>query len=45
MRKALKDLILQQLEGIHAGEDTLSLEAKIRVAFLSRVLTDLDVLG
>lgn len=45
MRQALKDLRLQRIEVIHAGEDTFPLEAKIRAVSLSRVLTDLDVLG
>ena len=45
MRQALKDLRLQRIEVIHAGEDTFPLEAKIRAVSLSRVLADLDVLG
>jgi len=45
MRQALKDLRLQRIEVIHAGEDTFPLEAKIRAVSLSRILTDLDVLG
>lgn len=45
MRQALKDLRLQRIEVIHAGEDTFPLEAKIRAVSLSRVLTDFDVLG
>ena len=45
MRQALKDLRLQRIEVIHAGEDTFPLEAKIRAVSLSRVLTDFDVFG
>jgi hypothetical protein len=45
MLQALKDLKLQRLEVIHAGEDTFSLEAKIRAVSISRVLIDLDVFG
>jgi predicted AAA+ superfamily ATPase len=45
MRQALKDLRLQRIEVIHAGEDTFPLEAKTRAVSLSRILTDLDVLG
>jgi hypothetical protein len=45
MRQALRDLRLQRIEVIHAGEDTFPLEEKIRAVSLSRILTDLDVLG
>jgi uncharacterized protein len=44
MRQALKDLQLQGIEVIHAGEGTFPLDEKIRAVSLSRLLTDIDVL-
>jgi predicted AAA+ superfamily ATPase len=45
MRQALKDLRLQGIDVIHAGEGTFPLDEKIRAVSLSRLLADVDVLG
>lgn len=45
MRQALKDLKLQRIDVIHAGDGTFPLDEKIRAVSLSRLLTDVGTLG
>jgi hypothetical protein len=42
MRTALKDLNLQRLDVIHAGEESFSLHKKVRAVSMSNLLTDLN---
>jgi hypothetical protein len=45
VRQALKDLKLQRIDVIYAGDSTFPLDAKIRAVSLSRLLIDIDTLG
>jgi predicted AAA+ superfamily ATPase len=45
MRQALKDLKLQRIDVIHAGDGTFPLDEKIPAVSLSRLLTDVGTLG
>ncbi len=45
MRHALKDLKLQRLDVVHAGESSFPLAKKIRAVSLSRLLSDLEPLA
>jgi len=44
MRIALKDLKLNRLDVIHAGDDTFMLDKKIRAVALVRLLDDIPEL-
>ncbi len=41
MRTALSDLKLERLDGIHAGDGTFPLAARVRAVALARLLEDL----
>jgi predicted AAA+ superfamily ATPase len=45
MRAALKDLYLQRLDIIHAGEESFRLHKKVRAVSISNLLTDLHPLS
>jgi len=44
MRIALKDLRLQRLDVIHAGDDTFPMAPKIRAVAAHRILQDIEPL-